>query len=1251
MRVTAQEAGYCVNTNFMNTPSTLINAQTIMSLKITLISLALVISIQAPGQQSNLTCNVPTPWVPPAFTVSESHQTTGLACWEGNVLCPGDDIPANVVNANLSDFATGNITGIGSLMLRVTDATNNYSSGNFAGFRISSSLLNLGLFGSITISTFLDNNPVESVSSTNLLTIGLDLLNDQYDIGFITSMTFDAIEITIDQTIGIGSYNVYYAIMEDFCPGPDLMCNVQTPLDLPSFPVTIDYLNTGTSGITIGEVLDPENAISADASDYASLINFADIVGSTFITVEEQITDYPSGTFVGFDIQNFTVVGAGILDNITITSYLNDVVQETVTGPDLLISGAVLAGSGRQTVGFVTSTAVDKVKFSINQPVGLNLGTTRVYHAIFQEFCAGPPLECNEITPIYTPLYPVFIDGAHTGFTGAACVSCNVVNAGNVIDNNLSNWADIIVAAGVSSTGSIAVKDQLADYPAGSFAGFHIENPSLVNANILSGITISTYLNGVLQESHTNLGALITIGSGLLVGTGEQYVGFITTLSFDEIKISLNNIIGTFDIGTTRVYGAIVERFCETLIECDTTYYLNNPEFPVYIDAFLTGVDGIACVACEVEDEQNVITADTSDYATITVIANVIGSASIAVADALYTYPSGTFAGFVIEDLGFLLEAELFESLTISTYLDGEFQESRTGNDLIDLAVIILFISADEGRYNVGFETTMPFDEIRITAGSIVTAINLIRVYSAFVDTRASNGGSLACVNGPIANDDLAVTGEETPVDIMVLENDTDDESPLGHPVLEDSPSHGEAVVNADSTITYTPDDNFVGLDTFTYSICNDDTPAKCDTASVFITVNPVIDTIQETISEDSTLTLCADELTTFNVPANSIGICEEPSNGTAVIMQECVTYTPDEGFAGNDTMCLVTCHPAIPSLCDTTIVIITVIPFQFPPDAMNDSAITEEDVPVSIDVLNNDIDPDSPIGIPVIIGQPDNGTAEVQPDSTIIYTPGPNYIGADTLSYQICDDSEPPLCDTAFVFLTVTPVRDTITEIILIDSLFEVCVSAWVEFELPVDTMLICDPPSHGLVITIDTCLQYMPDPGYSGEDTICVVVCDINENCDTTVIIVVIELPLAVQWLDFKAEKITSGAYLQWITSGSNDHQEFEIERAEDTGIFNTIGHVTAPGMTEGVNNQTYIDAYPAEGMNYYRIKEVLPDGSINYSPVRHVWWSNDELFVKVWPNPAAENIQISIGEKTEESIRIFLMHANGKIVTKEE
>ncbi len=1053
------------------------------------------------GQQSSLPCNGFEPWVPATYTVSESHSTTGLGCWEGNILCPGGNVPANVVNANTSDFATGYITGVGSLTLSVKDNTNDYSAGNYAGFVVSSGLFSLGLFSSITITTYLDNVMQEDYQAVDLIGLSSAFLSGPIHIGFETTLSYDEIEITFDNLLGVGSYNVYYAENEAFCAGPSLACNEETPMNKPDFPMLVDYSRTGTSGVSVATVDNPENAVSASTTDYASLIHVAGLLGSSFLTVGDEVTDYPAGTFVGFDIENLTLVSVDVLNYITVTSYLNNVQQESVSGPALLAGVPLLTGSGRYTVGFVTNTLVDKVKITVAQPAGVTLGTTRVYSTIFQSFCEGPEPDCNAGSILTAPTYPVLIDIAQTGLTGAACAGCSILEPGNVIDDDSATYAQIILTAGVLTTGSLAVKDQLTDYTSNTFVGFRIENPNLVDADALTGITVSTYLNGTFQESQTNLGALVTVGSDLLVNDDQEIVGFVTTLPFDEAKISLNNV-GAFNIGTTRIHELVITPFCPATIVCDTTYYLNVPEFPVYIDAFRTGVDGVACVACSVVGEENVITADTSDYALITITAGVLSSSSIAVADALYTYPPGTFAGFVIEDLGLLLEAELFQTLTISTYNNGVLQESKSGSDLIDLAVIVLFISDAPGRYNVGFQTTLPFDEVRISVGSLAAAINLVRVYGAFVDTRASNGGDLFCNDGPVANPDLATTTEDTPVIIDVLANDSDMDNPLGVPSVTDGPDHGMATVNADSTITYVPGLNYVGQDTFIYSIC--DPSALCDTALVVVTVEPQIDTVMYTIPEDDTIQVCSGELTVFDVPATSMSTCDLPSNGTATITGDCVTYEPDPGFNGLDTFCVYVCHPDIPALCDTTIIIIDVTPVNNGPVAEPDPTFTPEDTPVIIDVLANDSDPDDPLGIPAVTDGPDHGSATVNADSTITYTPDSNYVGVDTFIYTICDPGL--LCDTALVVVTVEPQIDTVMYTIPEDDTIQVCSGELTVFDVPATSMSTCDLPSNGTATINGDCVTYEPDAGFNGMDTFCVYVCHPNYPalCDTTIIII---------------------------------------------------------------------------------------------------------------------------------------------------
>ena len=74
----------------------------------------------------------------------------------------------------------------------------------------------------------------------------------------------------------------------------------------------------------------------------------------------------------------------------------------------------------------------------------------------------------------------------------------------------------------------------------------------------------------------------------------------------------------------------------------------------------------------------------------------------------------------------------------------------------------------------------------------------------------------------PVATDDYATTNEDTPVNISVLPNDSDaDGDTLTlEPSLESDPSNGAVTLNADNvTFDYTPNPDFVGLDSFVYTI------------------------------------------------------------------------------------------------------------------------------------------------------------------------------------------------------------------------------------------------------------------------------------------------------------------------------------------------------------------------------------------------------------------------------------------------
>ena len=92
--------------------------------------------------------------------------------------------------------------------------------------------------------------------------------------------------------------------------------------------------------------------------------------------------------------------------------------------------------------------------------------------------------------------------------------------------------------------------------------------------------------------------------------------------------------------------------------------------------------------------------------------------------------------------------------------------------------------------------------------------------------------------------------------------------------------------------------------------------------------------------------------------------------------------FRPQPGFVGIDTFEYVVSDDKLG--VSTATVTISV---NGPPNAVDDSSVTQEATLVNINVLGNDSDPNSD-PLTVTIGSPaSSGTASVNPDGTITYT------------------------------------------------------------------------------------------------------------------------------------------------------------------------------------------------------------------------------------------------------------------------
>ena len=80
------------------------------------------------------------------------------------------------------------------------------------------------------------------------------------------------------------------------------------------------------------------------------------------------------------------------------------------------------------------------------------------------------------------------------------------------------------------------------------------------------------------------------------------------------------------------------------------------------------------------------------------------------------------------------------------------------------------------------------------------------------------------------------------------------------------------------------------------------------------------------------------------------------------------------------------------------------------------------EDTVITIPVLLNDRQGSSGFTV-TSLTSPSNGTAVINPDNTITYTPTANYNGADSFIYTV--DNGQGIIDTATVNITIIPVND----------------------------------------------------------------------------------------------------------------------------------------------------------------------------------------------------------------------------------
>ena len=328
---------------------------------------------------------------------------------------------------------------------------------------------------------------------------------------------------------------------------------------------------------------------------------------------------------------------------------------------------------------------------------------------------------------------------------------------------------------------------------------------------------------------------------------------------------------------------------------------------------------------------------------------------------------------------------------------------------------------------------------------------------------------------------------------VIDVDNNLDDSTIT----IEEPPTNGTAsILEDENVVTYTPNKNFFGNDSFVISTT--DSEGAKGTKTVNLTVSSVNDI--PIILIDSTLTTNEDNQSSlsFNLidveDGNLIlNIEANASHGIVTVNESNVIYTPDENYNGTDFFTVSTTDSDGAKV--TKVITVSVSSVNDTPVINIDSTLTtNEDNQSSLTFSLRDVE-DTDTNLRLIIEEmPSNGSLILDTDN-ITYTPRENYNGTDTFTVSTTDSDGGKVTKT--INVTVSSVNDT--PMITIDSTLTTNEDnqsslnfTLMDIEDENLTLNIEANATNGVVTISGESITYTPNENYNGTDTFTVSTTD---------------------------------------------------------------------------------------------------------------------------------------------------------------
>ena len=335
--------------------------------------------------------------------------------------------------------------------------------------------------------------------------------------------------------------------------------------------------------------------------------------------------------------------------------------------------------------------------------------------------------------------------------------------------------------------------------------------------------------------------------------------------------------------------------------------------------------------------------------------------------------------------------------------------------------------------------------------------------------------------DAPTATPQSVSTTEDTPVAITLTGTDPESD-PLTFAVVT-QPGNG-TLSGVAPNLTYTPNANYNGADSFTFTASDATLTSAAATVSITVTAGndaPTATPQSVSTAEDTPLAITLTGTDPESDPL-TFAVVTQPANGTLSGVAPNLTYTPNANYNGADSFTFTASDASLTSAPAT--VSITVNPGNDAPTATPQSVSTTEDTAVSITLTGTDPESD-PLTFAVVT-QPANGTLSgVAPNLT--YTPNANYNGADSFTFTASDASLTSAAAT--VSITVNPGNDTPTATPQsVSTTEDTAVSITLTGTDPESdplTFAVVTQPGNGTLSGVAPNLTYTPNANYNGADS----------------------------------------------------------------------------------------------------------------------------------------------------------------------